>query len=409
MNKNAFVFLLTITLFQLVKAQNPGCEGDRYQTIIFDSVTITSDIVYGTNVTIGGDEMALKMDVYEPFQDTLSRRPIIFIIHGGGFTSGSKSGYRFVKMATDFAKKGYVAISIDYRLYDLKVPPDSFLLKDAIVRGMSDLKAAMRYMHEDMMTVNTYKADTNYYFLSGVSSGAIIANTTAYLDDINEVDNQMRQLIYNHGGLQGNSSNNLQYRPRAGGVLNASGGMLQYDYIDEDDPSLVSIHCVGDAVMPFKRDWISIMGDTVCKMHGSFFLHGQANLQGVESELIQIPGVMHVQYFIDPLYYDSMINVACGMFREIACSGSGGGIPVAIKEVWDQKNLNIYPNPADQYLTIDISEPCDIEIYNTLGIMEKRFRLSGNRISLSELRPGLYFLILKKEHQTRKLKFIIAR
>ncbi|MCK5764498.1 MAG: T9SS type A sorting domain-containing protein [Bacteroidales bacterium] len=407
--RHFILFLSGFILLSVSQAQNPGCDGERFLYPVFDSVTVVSDVIYGNNITVGGKEIDLKMDIYEPYKDTLSLRPVIFIVHGGGFTSGSKSGGRFVKLSKNYAYRGYVAVSIDYRLYDLTAPPDSFLLKDAIVRSMGDLKAAMRFMYEDAATKNAYKVDTNYFFLFGTSSGAIIANTTAYLDDINEADEQMRQLINTHGSLPGNSSNNLQFKPQSRAIMNSSGGMLDHTYIDDEDPPLVSIHCTDDPIMPFKRDWLIIMGDSVVQAYGSFYLHGRANFTGIENTLITIPGAFHLQYYWNPIYYDSMMNTSSSMFRSIICADSGGSIPVAINEAQLQSSIFIYPNPADQYVIIENIKSGEMEIYNSSGILIRKERLTNARVSVQNLKPGIYFMIVREGHNIHRHKLMIAR
>lgn len=403
-----FVLLLLIFIFPL-QAQNPGCDGQRYNEEIFDSVIVTSDVSYGFNITIGGVETDLKMDIYEPWGDTLSRRSVVFIVHGGGFTSGSKSGFRFVKMASDYSLRGYVAVSIDYRLYDLKIPMDSSLLKDAIVRGMSDLKAAMRYMNEDAATANHYRADTNYYFLAGVSSGAIIANTTAYLDNINEAEQQMRQLLFSQGGMQGNSSANFQYRPFPAGVLNCSGGLLDITVMDSDDPTLISIHSPEDPVMPYKRDWLMMNGDSVILVYGSYFLNLKASMLEIENTLINVPVSMHTQYFMDSLIYSNMLNISSYHFGNISCSGSGGGPPVSVGEPMKKYSSTIYPNPANDHVMIHGISSAEVEFYNARGRLVKMEQFTGSPVNIGELRSGLYFMLIREGKSVFQNKLIIRR
>ena len=65
---------------------------ERYQDEIFSEVTVTSDVVYGTNISIlpaltGGDPgpEEMRMDVYEPAGDDLTERPVVIITHRGDF------------------------------------------------------------------------------------------------------------------------------------------------------------------------------------------------------------------------------------------------------------------------------------------------------------------------------------
>jgi len=263
-------------------------------------------------------------------------------------------------------------------------------------------------MLEDAASHNEYRIDSNNIFLCGASSGAIIANTTAYLDNLNEADGQMRQIIIEQGGLPGNSSSNYQFKPAPRAVFNSSGGMLDYTYIDANDPPLVSIHCANDPVMPFKRNWLIIMGDSVAKAYGSFFLHERGSMLEIENELIRVPGTIHMQYYLNPVYYDSLMNTSAEMFHNITCNDSGGGIPVKIPEQIISSS-GIYPNPANQYVIIEDFQSGKVEIYNSVGLLVKRERMQQKRLELHDLKPGMYFLIVKQENVLKSHKLIISR
>jgi len=390
-------------------AQNPSCDGVRFSHTVFDSVIVSSDIIYGQNTTVVGTLIDLKMDIYEPWQDTSTLRPVIFIVHGGGFTSGSKSDEHFVGLSKDYAQKGYLVVSIDYRLYDLTHTPDSFLLKDAVVRGMGDLKAAMRYLVEDAVVEKQYKADTANLYLCGASAGALIANTTAYLDDLDEAEDQIKQLIISHGGLQGNSSTNTHYYPRVKGILNCSGGLFDPSCIDEMDPALISIHCPNDPKMPYKKGWLVMNGDSVIEANGSYLLHQKAEMEGLTCELIDVPGVIHMQYYADSVYYDSMMLTSSFMFENIICVDSGGIVPVATAEPTQLMSSYFYPNPADKFINIKNIKSGELEIYTLTVMLVRKETIKGPVINIQDLTPGMYFLIIKVGQSVYKQKLIVSR
>jgi len=61
----------------------------------------------------------LALDLYQPKKDNLEKRPVIIWVHGGGMYAGSKdaSWDPVYRTGTGFLlKKGYVSVSIDYRL-----------------------------------------------------------------------------------------------------------------------------------------------------------------------------------------------------------------------------------------------------------------------------------------------------
>lgn len=73
-----------------------------------DAFTVDENISYGI---VQGHE--LQLDIYRPA--TLTPRPAIMLIHGGGWTSFDKSTMR--TMGQFLARQGFVAFAIDYRLF----------------------------------------------------------------------------------------------------------------------------------------------------------------------------------------------------------------------------------------------------------------------------------------------------
>ncbi|MEL7534870.1 MAG: carboxylesterase family protein, partial [Bacteroidota bacterium] len=74
------------------------------------------DVRYGSAIDWQGADTELLFDVFYPRMelDSLSLRPAIMTIHGGGFQGGSKESWR--DECLEFAKKGFVAFTIQYRL-----------------------------------------------------------------------------------------------------------------------------------------------------------------------------------------------------------------------------------------------------------------------------------------------------
>jgi len=70
------------------------------------SVTVNENVSYGP---------ALRLDVYQPAEPGTKLRPAIVLIHGGGWTSLDKSTMR--TMGRFLARFGFVAFSVDYRLF----------------------------------------------------------------------------------------------------------------------------------------------------------------------------------------------------------------------------------------------------------------------------------------------------
>jgi len=76
-----------------------------------ESVSTQENVEYGV---AGGQKLLL--DVYEPASEASRPRPAVVLIHGGGWTSFDKGTMR--GMAQFLARGGFVAFSVDYRLFE---------------------------------------------------------------------------------------------------------------------------------------------------------------------------------------------------------------------------------------------------------------------------------------------------
>lgn len=104
--------MLTITIFLSVvyicTSQN---QEEETLTSNYRTITVTKDIPYRE-----GNSESWKSDLAMPENFGSELRPALVIIHGGGWSSGSKSVDVYQKMMVDYAHKGYVTINVDYRL-----------------------------------------------------------------------------------------------------------------------------------------------------------------------------------------------------------------------------------------------------------------------------------------------------
>ena len=77
----------------------------------------TLNVTYGTALNFNGSTDNLTMDIYTPICDDInhiSRKPLLIWIHGGAFLAGDKN--EMTNLCKQFAKRGYVTATINYRL-----------------------------------------------------------------------------------------------------------------------------------------------------------------------------------------------------------------------------------------------------------------------------------------------------
>ena len=128
----------------------PGNAPLRYRDKVFTGVTVVSDVVYGNAPDLTGTPVDLKTDIYTPTGDTQTSRPAIIWVHGGAFAAGDKAKNPFPKLANEFAQRGYVALSINYRLMSTEkcagVHPPPASCQAAATDAQHDAQAAVRWL-----------------------------------------------------------------------------------------------------------------------------------------------------------------------------------------------------------------------------------------------------------------------
>lgn len=103
---------------------------------------------------------ALKADIFYPVAKTKKKRPAVLLIHGGGWRSGDRS--QQIPMAQHLASKGFVSITVEYRLSIEALYPAAIF----------DLKAAIRWIKAN---AKVYNIDTNKIAVLGCSAGGQLA------------------------------------------------------------------------------------------------------------------------------------------------------------------------------------------------------------------------------------------
>jgi dienelactone hydrolase len=153
----------------------PAPEGQaplRYRDEVFSAVNATTDITYGQAPDLQGNPVDLKLDLYQPAGDTVAKRPAYIWVHGGGFSHGDKSSGAGV--ASFFARLGYVAVSINYRLLAPlgcagHLDP-SAECRAAAIEAQHDAQAAVRWLRRNAAA---YRIDPDRIAMAGGSAGAI--------------------------------------------------------------------------------------------------------------------------------------------------------------------------------------------------------------------------------------------
>ncbi|MEQ8705577.1 MAG: alpha/beta hydrolase fold domain-containing protein [Phaeodactylibacter sp.] len=391
--------ILALAGLSIIGAQDySSCDGERYRQDVFDAVDITAAIQFGSNTTIGGNAQNLFMDVYEPAGDTAQVRPTVVMAFGGAFVAGQREDLD--DLCRTLARKGYVSVTIDYRLFDQFIPLDSNQMHDVVVKAIGDMKAAIRYLREDAATSNQFRVDTNLIFAGGISAGAITAAHVAHLDETDDIPNYLQNIIANNGGIEGNSSNNYQYSSDVAGLVNYSGALKDARFIDANDPPQLSVHDEGDGIVVYGNGVVFAGPIVVVYLEGSYSMDQQAQAVGVESRLITYPGNGHVSYFTNNAdQYQAEVETATADFLADQICGEISGTQALRPAL----SARAYPNPLprNQPLRIRVegyNGPLQLQIFGMSGAPVAQQALSGGReeaLSLPPLPAGVYILELR--------------
>lgn len=110
---------------------------------------------------------------------------------------------------------------------------------------------------------------------------------------------------------------------------------------------------------------------------------------------------------------DKTMNGNDGTFIQYDTNSFTGGAyycanaTVSVNEVKKNIEMNIYPNPAQDVLTISSNEAInELFIYSIGGSLIKKEMLNNNQIDISSLEKGMYFLLINSENGVYKEKFI---
>ncbi len=144
--KRVLPLFLAGVLFNFSQAQD--CTDCRYISPVFDSVTVET-VQFGEGINIDGVNQQLFMDVYQPYGDTMTNRPVLIFAFGGGFVQGSREDWYVKEVCNHFAKAGYVAVANDYRIgID---PAEIIALQHMRIffRPMQDMRGTVQYLKAD--------------------------------------------------------------------------------------------------------------------------------------------------------------------------------------------------------------------------------------------------------------------
>ncbi|MCG3166857.1 MAG: hypothetical protein POELPBGB_02640 [Bacteroidia bacterium] len=408
--KKLYSFFATLLLASIITpafAQLDCSDGRYYNRSYFTDFDTTENILFGSGPAVGnGQTQELRMCVFEPQGDQLAKRPLIVFTFGGSFVTGERT--QVYAMCEEFVKMGYVVAATDYRVGFFF--PNEVTTTQAVVRGMHDMKAAIRYFYKDAQTDNVFKIDTNYIIVGGVSAGAISAIHTAYLSENSEIPEYLYGDTAGMGGVEGHSGN-PGYSSKVIGVINFSGTIGDTAWINAGDPAIVSLHDVGDQTVPIGTGPVAVGGfPTGLTAHGSNTITAKTDMLNIPNALKTYPGSGHVSYLQGTQQqWDEAVDYSKEFVADLVC---GSLTPASVKE--EENNvIGIFPNPSEGVVTLTFNNAAKKYFTGTvtdvMGRTVKTFSTNSEKVNIdcTDLTTGIYAVAVSNAVQRFSGKVII--
>ena len=157
---------------------------------------------------------------------------MIIWVHGGGFSAGDKSDG--TDWSTAFARRGYVTVSLGYRLLATGPCGGSATVPDycytAAYAAQHDAQAAVRWLR---LHAAFLKIDPNRIAMAGQSAGAVTSLLVGWRPD--------------DPGTSGNPGPSSRIRA----AVSVSGGLPLNSYIGAGDAPAFFFHGTADPIVPF--------------------------------------------------------------------------------------------------------------------------------------------------------------
>lgn len=322
----------------------------RYRRPLFE-VDCERDVVYGhavgpwTSLSIPDDksyaqallpyvfkasnqkDLDLTMDIYTPRNDSLTKRPLVMLIHGGAFFFGDKHEVEMIAQCTHLASLGYVAVSINYRM-GFELTKTS--IQRCGVKAIQDAHAAMRFLTH---FAEKYGIDVNEMYVGGSSAGSITAMSMVYMTDENRPKSSLKKHFMGKYGSLFESGNGYRDKFRVKGLINMWGALYEIDDVKASPLPILSFHGTADKVVPCykgypfaqlngKKGKGKLSGLYFDEMYGSYEIHEVLKTKHVHHEFYSLDSLGHAPWKgddrkLNEVYYFIQRHVSRFLYEDL--------------------------------------------------------------------------------------------
>lgn len=374
------------------------------------------DVEYGMAVNYEGYNIPLEMNIFKPVGDQNTDRPILVLIHGGGFYAGHRNDMN--ELAGFYAERGYVAATISYRLGLYYLVQEIFAVDQhemirAIYRGMQDSRGAIRFLKGRADQDST---DVNKVAVMGSSAGGFIALHTAYMDKPEEKPsscNQIAPVIFaprpDLGPVEGTMNLN-GHTSEVRAVVNIFGGIRDTSLIETViDPPIYAYHQTSDGVVSCNRNkpyWALFPDTNNPVVEGSCVIQQKTNALGFAPENAQFHFYQGNEHAVHDL---ELVDSEVAEFLNYHLCNT----VTSEADINAEPDIAVFPIPAVNTVTIRSNLAMQqYVLYNLAGQVLKQAKFAGQEsteISVKDLNNGVYLLKIMHGEQVFTRKIVVAR
>ncbi len=404
-------FSLTSVLFLALSIPFSGraqyCQEGRFGPVdtLFsaEEVMLDFDLEYGRAVGWLGDTVSLRLDVYQPspIVDTLSQRPVIVYLHGGGFHAGSKSNEKGRVWARDFVRRGYVFVAVDYRIgwpSEDSCAADTAMYMRAVYRAVQDTKAALRWLVEYQ---ETWRIDTTQIYLLGTSAGSGASMFAAY-----SLETDLGAYLSEELGPLDGSGNDFHHPFQVAGIITKAAAIDDLAVLERREIPHLLFHGTCDLTVPYTHGAIfhCYAPDKFVDAFGSGDIAEEFSRLGRCYTLYKNIGQGHGAVDDDTavIYTAAFIrSLLCGECETVILERISKADVCADRSGKTSSVELLYPNPNSGSFMVVISGPrdevIDLELYDISGRLMRRDQrqfiapVQQWLLNWTDLEAGMYF------------------
>jgi predicted esterase len=433
----------------------------EYSQSVYKSAVSIDELDFPIN-----ENLALR--VYYPTDlNPGEKRPLIVLVHGGGFIGGTYTS--FFNNAEALAGLGFIAASVQYRLckrndcllaaglsFPCNVSWHNSLVPSAYVAA-TDVADAIRWLQDH---AEEYQIDPDRVVVGGHSAGGWTSLHMAFMDM-----DEVTEICPSCGTWPDYLADSLQTPDGVRAVINMSGAILDTSWIDSEEVEidLMTIHGTHDGVVYYGTAPVypccntytvpvegacpttirhrSLGGNTYL-FTGQDYGHDVFEASWWEQSENQILWFLGKSLFSDDSYNQHVSvqrpnpvltcpsplpliepAIECGLSNQNLGIVLFDSIVSNTKSVLTQADVHIFPNPATNQLFLDVNFPkkstprtWEMNIYNYMGVnvLKKEFfprsSFSNESILVNNLPTGAYFVEFRTSYEVfYRKKILISR